>query len=131
MPQKKAVFPAQKFKNSDKEQWPRKIDGTVIKRIEDILKVLSATAKGEFSYYCKIKNLEEPDSLDALSIGINIMISDLGSYAGNLRETIAELNTKTEELQKLNKLFVGREMRIIELKKEIEALKKKLEEKKQ
>ena len=36
-----------------------------------------------------------------------------------------KLNTRTEELEKLNKAFVGRELKMIELKEEIKELKKR------
>jgi len=35
-----------------------------------------------------------------------------------------ELRKRTEELEKVNKAFVGRELRMAEIKKEMEALKK-------
>lgn len=41
-----------------------------------------------------------------------------------VRQRTAELKNKNEELEKFNKLFVGRELRMIELKKHIEELKK-------
>jgi PAS domain S-box-containing protein len=40
------------------------------------------------------------------------------------KEMEKKLGERNEELEKINKLMVGREMRIIELKKEVEALKK-------
>ena len=128
MAQKRTI--SQKILN--KKQQKSKADKELVsERIEKILEVLSATTRGDFLHYCEIKNLKTPDSLDALSIGINIMISDLGAYAKNFKETIVELNKKTEELEKFNKLFVGRELKMTELKKEIETLKGELAEKKE
>ncbi len=40
-----------------------------------------------------------------------------------VKERATELEEKNKELEKFNKLFVGRELRIGELKKEIERLK--------
>jgi len=112
---------------SKKKQKKGEDKKTLSKRINDILIVLSAVAKGDFSRYCEIKNLEKPDSLDALSLGINMMISDLGTYARDLEKNIAEFNTKTEELEKMNKIFMGRELKMVELKEEIAELKSRLE----
>ena len=46
-----------------------------------------------------------------------------------VEERTAELEEANEELEELNNVFVGREMRIIELKEEVERLKNKLKEK--
>ena len=43
-----------------------------------------------------------------------------------VKERTAQLNQKNEELEKFNKLFVGRELRMIELKKKIAELEKKV-----
>lgn len=48
-----------------------------------------------------------------------------------VRERTAELKQKNEELEKFNKLFVGRELRMIELKKKIAELEKKVGAEKQ
>ena len=43
-----------------------------------------------------------------------------------VRERTADLEKKTRELEKFNKLFVDRELRMVELKKEIKKLREKL-----
>ena len=48
---------------------------------------------------------------------------------GKVQERTKELEEKMKELEKFNKLAVGREMKMIELKKEIEELKKETEKK--
>lgn len=45
-----------------------------------------------------------------------------------VKERTSELNIKNEELERFNKLFVGRELRMIELKKKIKELETKIEE---
>jgi len=43
-----------------------------------------------------------------------------------IKEAIEELQKKVEELEKFHRLTVGRELKMIELKKEIERLKEEL-----
>jgi hypothetical protein len=51
------------------------------------------------------------------------------SLEEKVRERTRELEEKVLELEKFQKLAIGRELRIIELKEEIERLKKELENK--
>ena len=43
-----------------------------------------------------------------------------------VQERTGELNSKVEELQRMNTIMVGRELKMTELKKEIEELKSKI-----
>lgn len=52
------------------------------------------------------------------------------SLEDKIKERTADLEKNIEELERFHKLTTGRELRMIELKKEIESLKKKLEDKK-
>ncbi|MDI6592123.1 MAG: hypothetical protein QME61_04325, partial [Patescibacteria group bacterium] len=56
-------------------------------RIRGIIKVLEKIAKGDFDLFCPLKNPSQPDEIDVLAVGINMMISDL-----------KEKSKKTEEL---------------------------------
>ncbi|MCK4464047.1 MAG: HAMP domain-containing protein [Candidatus Omnitrophica bacterium] len=77
------------------------------------------------------------DEIGALAESFNRMAKDLKGYRQKLqewgetleqkvREKTKELRKKVEELEEFNKLAVGRELKMIELKKEIEDLKKRL-----
>jgi len=44
-----------------------------------------------------------------------------------IKEAIGELQEKVEELEKFHRLTVGRELKMVELKKEIEKLQKELQ----
>jgi flagellar hook-associated protein FlgK len=51
----------------------------------------------------------------------------LEEYSKTLEQKVeqrtGELNSKLEELERMNKLMIGRELKMVEMKKEIEALK--------
>jgi hypothetical protein len=78
------------------------------------------------------RELEEEKA--ALEIKVSARTKELKDLAESLeekvRERTKELEKKVLELEKFQKLAVGRELRIIELKKEIERLKREAEEKK-
>jgi len=98
----------------------------------------------EFSnYYLKAKQtlskvqyeatVTTPAKRKTVQDGWLIPITDENEFNGmicsiqditNRRKAEDELKTRTEELNKLNKVFVGRELRMVELKKEIVELKK-------
>jgi hypothetical protein len=85
------------------------------------------------TYFFKL--LEAQDEADEARISLEIKISartrELKELADGLEENIkirtAELQQKIEELEKFNKLTIGRELRMIELKKEIKRLEEELQ----
>ena len=99
-----------------------------------------------FTKELDINNLDSPLTLDRASIpkdktdeldqvvnALNTMTNDLSRYYLDLKQEITqrrrtedELRKRTEELEKVNKAFVGRELRMAEMKKEMEELKKKI-----
>ncbi len=131
-------------------------------RIKNIIKVLEKISSEDFDFFCSLKNPTQPDEIDALAMGINVMISDLKEKEQKIRELIIslektkeelgeaktvleikvkartreleelaqnleeqvkertkELQKKVAELERMNKLMIGRELKMIELKKEI------------
>lgn len=69
-----------------------------------------------------------------LEIKVKARTQELEESAKNLDEKVKErtkeLQERVEELEKFHRLTVGRELKMFELKEEIEGLKKKLEDKK-
>ncbi|MEW6417857.1 MAG: GAF domain-containing protein [Nitrospirota bacterium] len=76
-----------------------------------------------------MKLLETISSQIAIAVENAQMFEEISYHAATLenkvRERTAELEEKTRELERFNKLFVVREMRIIELKEKIKELEKK------
>lgn len=99
----------------------------VIEPIGQLKKGMEIISKGDFNY--KI-NIERGDEIGELAQGLNEMTEELeGLYKnleGKVRERTIQLDEKVKELEKLNKAFVGRELVMLELKKEIDRLKEEL-----
>lgn len=71
---------------------------------------------------------EEKDTDERLVKLVSIVASRLG-FILQRKEAEEKMRTYTDELKRLNKVMMGREVRIIELKREIEKLKGRQEEK--
>jgi methyl-accepting chemotaxis protein len=91
-------------------------------------------SKGKLDTTIDIKSRDE---IGQLAQAFNQMTVDLASsrhaleeYSKNLEGQVAqrteELNAKLSELERMNKLMVGREIRMVDLKKEIQVLQEKL-----
>jgi methyl-accepting chemotaxis protein len=108
--------------------------------ITDPIIILSKTVEDIISgkTNIKVKNelLERPDEIGSLSISFDIMMKKLNekilgleSSDKDLRAAVLKLNEQIDETSRLNKLMVGRELKMIELKEEIKKLKDRLENK--
>jgi hypothetical protein len=104
------------------------------------LKTKKEDKKIEISkHYQEFKELEEAfnssfnqvkEARDILEVKVKERTKELKELAVSLdkqvKEKTREIQEKMEELEKFNKLAIGRELRMIEIKKELEELKKKL-----
>jgi nitrogen fixation/metabolism regulation signal transduction histidine kinase len=79
--------------------------------------------------------VQSDDEIGKLTSAFNKMTASLGSSQSQLKEynktlekqvedRTNELNSKVTEFERVNKLMIGRELKMVELKKEIEKLKK-------
>jgi nitrate/nitrite-specific signal transduction histidine kinase len=126
---------------------------TLINPINDIKSGMTTVAGGSLDYRIKVKNNDEIGELAegfnsmaeklkerTLALGkekagleekVKIRTQELEVFARSLNEKVKQktkdLNDKIQELERFQKLAVGRESKMIELKKEIERLKDKLE----
>lgn len=77
--------------------------------------------------------IKTKDEVGQVAADFNVLLDSLNNYEKELRqekESVEEINVSLEkkavELERMNKLMVGRELKMIELKKEIESLKAQL-----
>ena len=61
------------------------------------------------------------DELDALATGINMMLEEI-------KRRTEELKAKNSELETFNKIAIGRELKMIEMKKKVDKMEKLLKE---
>jgi len=82
-------------------------------------------------------DVKSKDEISELALSINKMVKDLKESTiskkeleKQVKDKTKELQLKVDELEKFNKLTVGRELKMIELKKRIKELESQLEKKK-
>ncbi len=104
-----------------------KLTGPII----ELKRATEGIAKGDFEVHVKARTNDE---IGELAHSFNKMTEDLKKshaeteeYKRTLEQRVAdrtkELAMKAEELERMNKLMIGRELKMVELKKEIAALK--------
>lgn len=100
-------------------------------RVKEIIDAIIKVANGD--YNVKVKLSGKNDYIDSIAIGLNMMVDDIyirtlenEKIMKELEKTKNELQKKVEELEKFTKLAVGRELKMIELKKKIKDLEEKL-----
>jgi HAMP domain-containing protein len=100
----------------------------IVRKISKLRNAASEVAKGNFQV--RLKDTSH-DELGELATSFNQMTQKLQEVNEQNKKSTEELNNKSEELsqkmaetERINKLMMGRELKMIELKKEIEELKK-------
>jgi methyl-accepting chemotaxis protein len=97
-----------------------------IKNLTQITKII---AKGDLSKRVKVESKNEigemADSFNKMLENLQKEITERVKAEEGLKILAQELESKIEELGRMNKIMTGRELKVIELKKEIEELKKK------
>jgi methyl-accepting chemotaxis protein len=83
-------------------------------KIGMLTEIVQQIAGGNFTARAPVS--ETGDEFDALSLGVNMLAEELSK-----RE--AEIKSRVSELERYNAIFTDRELRMVELKKEIEFLK--------
>jgi methyl-accepting chemotaxis protein len=100
----------------------------ITKPIIELTDVVRKIEKGDLGVQINVKSRDE---IGELASGFNLMTQELKQLYANLEQKIKErtekLDQKIAELEKFNKLTVDRELKMIELKKELADLKNKKE----
>jgi methyl-accepting chemotaxis protein len=91
----------------------------VIRKIKKLTKVTKKIKEGEVDDRVEI---ESKDEIGELGESFNEMVSQLQESKNNIEKKVQE---RTADLEKMNSFMVGRELKMIELKKRISNLEKK------
>lgn len=95
-----------------------------LKPLKEIMEGIEKISAGKYDYEIEI---DTKDELGILAASINKMSKSISSSRKHIE---GQIQRRTERLEKLNSLMVGREIKMAEMKKEIEKLKLELEKKK-
>jgi len=93
--------------------------------LKEIMKKVKEVSEGNLDYKIQLKRKDE---LGKLAETFNQMTENLKKKEGEISRKNRELQNKIKELERFQRLAVGRELRMVELKKRIRELEKKLEE---
>lgn len=100
---------------------------TVIHPIQDLVKGATLISSGDLRYRVPTRS---DDEIGELARAFNDMTQKLATFQQGLEDRVKErtdaLSVKIAEIEEMNKLMIGRENKMIELKKQIEVLRDKL-----
>jgi len=97
------------------------LENTIIRPLKTLLADV-VRVRNDKNFEARVKNTGV-DEVYILSVEINKMLDALKNASNTLRNTNKELKEKGEELEKINKIMIGRELKMISLKEEIDKLK--------
>ncbi len=108
-----------------------------IKPITEINKGMESISKGNLNYKIKVKTKDELGNLagafNKMTLDLKKSRAELEGYSKTLEKKVKdrtkELESKNKELETFNKLAIGRELKMIELKKKIKELQDKINKK--
>jgi len=95
------------------------------KRLTELTPLLQKAAVGNFTE--KIKISEKEDEFTELLVGLSLMMDDLRELEKSRKEVEEMRKKKITELEQWEKITTGRELKMIELKKEMRELKEEIE----
>ena len=97
----------------------------VRERLAKLTPILEKAAVGDFSKTIEIPKKE--DEFSELLVGLSLMISDLQELKSTQAKVEEERKRRLGELEQWRKLTIGRELKMIELKKEVDQLRAALQ----
>jgi len=96
----------------------------VRERLAELTPILQKAAVGDFAG--KIKIPEKEDEFSELLVGLSLMMDDLQELQKIREESEQERKERLRELEQWRRLTTGREMKMVDLKNEIKALKEEI-----
>lgn len=103
----------------------------VKKRLSELTPILQKASVGDFTEEIEIPKKE--DEFSELFVGLNLMMEDLRELEEARKKTeeekertVKERQKRLSELEKWRKVTTERELRMVELKKEIETLREEI-----
>lgn len=97
----------------------------VKKRLAKLTPLIQRAAVGDFTKKIKIPRKE--GEFSELFVGLSLMIDDLREMEESRTRIEEEKKKRLGELEQWRKIAIGRELKMVELKKEIKVLKEKTE----
>lgn len=95
------------------------------KRLAELTPLLQKAAVGDFTE--KIKISEKEDEFTELLVGLSLMMDDLRESKKNRNEVEEIRKKRITELEQWENITTGRELKMMELKKEMQELKEEIE----
>jgi nitrogen fixation/metabolism regulation signal transduction histidine kinase len=95
----------------------------IVDPIQRLEKTAERVAQGDMNAVVDDALLKQGDEIGSLANSFQIMIVNLKNKIQQLGESEKSIQKTNEELERFNKLMVGRELKMAEMKKEIEKLK--------
>ena len=86
-------------------------------------KLAEAIASGNLEENIENNILVRKDEIGSLSNSFNVMVKNLRDKIAQLSNSQKEIEIKNQDLERMNKLMVGRELKMSDMKKELEAYK--------
>ena len=95
------------------------------KRLAELTPLLQKAAAGDFTE--KIKIPEKEDEFTELLVGLSLMMDDLRELKKSRKEVEEMRKKRIIKLEQWERITTGRELKMIELKKEMQELKEEIE----
>jgi len=116
---------APKSKSTKKPKELQKYKEFVKNRLTEITPILQKASVGDFTE--KIAIPEKEDEFSELLVGLSLMMDDLQELEKTREKVEEERKERLRELEQWQKLTVGRELKIVELKNQVSVLKQEIE----
>lgn len=97
----------------------------ILSPLKIIQKHVTLITEGNYSHFTKQTHgeIKTGDEFEQFSTILHKMVDTIIDYQNDLKKQIKKTKNKLEDVERLNKVMVGRELKMVEMKKEIKKLK--------